>query len=435
LSDLFNASVSNDPIDAVTLARRVRGGDGLSLRVVGDGLVELFALPRVGDLVIGRGAEADVRIDDASISRKHALLSLGRRVRIKDLGSANGTRVGDRTAEAGEWLDVAPGEVIDLGSVMLILMRGDAAEPAASESAPVLPIERVERLLERVAPGDISVLIQGETGVGKEVFVERLHARSRRADKPLLRLNCGGFTESLLDSELFGYEKGSFTGADRAKPGLLENADGGSVFLDEIGELPLGLQARLLRVLQDRKVQRVGALEPRAIDVRFLSATNRDLRAEIAAGRFRQDLYYRLNGVTIEIPPLRQRVAEIAGLARAFLAAATDRPLRLSRDAIARLERHDWPGNIRELKNVIERAALLAPGDEIDVEHLSIAEPAAAPSAGSLHADIDALEKQRVLEALEASGGNQTRAAQRLGISRGTLLSRLKQYGVRRPRS
>src|SRR5262249_44751342 len=276
-------------------------------------------------------------------------------------------------------------------------------------------------LLERVAPGDISVLIQGETGVGKEVFVERLHARSRRADKPLLRLNCGGFTESLLHSEPFGHEKGSFTGADRAKPGLLENADGGSVFLDEIGELPLGLQARLLRVLQDRKVQRVGALEPRAIDVRFLSATNRDLLGEIAAGRFRQDLYYRLAGVTIEIPPLRERVAEIAGLAREFLAGAAARPLHLTTQAIAQLERDTWPGNIRELKNVIERAALLAPGDAVDIEHLSLAGPG-APATGSLHADVDALERKRVLEALEACGGNQTRAAQRLGISRGTLL-------------
>src|SRR5215470_6762351 len=151
--------VSNEPVDAVTLARKVRGGDGLSLRVVGEGLVELFALPAVGDLVIGRGSEADLRIDDASISRKHALLSLGRRIRIKDLGSANGTRVGDRAAEAGAWLDVAPGEVIDLGSVMLILMRGDAAEPPAGEPAPARgAMERAERLLERVAPGDISVL-------------------------------------------------------------------------------------------------------------------------------------------------------------------------------------------------------------------------------------------------------------------------------------
>src|SRR5258706_3467742 len=176
--------------------------------------------------------------------------------------------------------------------------------PPASDA-----LQLAERLLERVAAGDIAVLLQGETGVGKEVFAERLHERSPRAKQPLLRLNCGGFTESLLDSELFGHEKGAFTGADRTKLGLLENANGGSVFLDEVGELPLALQARLLRVLQDKKVQRIGALEPRAIDVRFISATHRDLAAEVAAGRFRQDLYYRLNGVAIYIPPLRERSA------------------------------------------------------------------------------------------------------------------------------
>jgi two-component system, NtrC family, response regulator AtoC len=442
--------VSSDipPPDAITLARPIRGGEGLALRVVGEGLVDLFALPRVGEVVIGRGAEADIRIDDASISRKHALLSIGPKVRIKDLASANGTRVADRALDAGEWAELSPGEVIDLGSVMLILMRGTAegAQAAAPQGASgagggASAMARAERLLERIAPGDISVLIQGETGVGKEVFAERLHAKSRRAQKSLLRLNCGGFTETLLDSELFGHEKGSFTGADKAKPGLLELADGGSVFLDEIGELPLGLQARLLRVLQDKKVQRVGALEPRAIDVRFISATNRDLAAEVTAGRFRQDLYYRLNGVTLVIPPLRERVAEIAGLARQFLAEAGARTggqhqQRLSRTALARLEAHSWPGNIRELRNVIERAALICPDEEIGEEHLQLAEPAErASGAGSLHADVESLERKRILEALEACGGNQTRAAQKLGISRGTLLSRLKQYGITRPRS
>jgi two-component system, NtrC family, response regulator AtoC len=457
--------VSNSaPPDAVTLARQVRGGEGLALRVVGEGLVDLFALPATGDVVIGRGAEADVRIDDASISRKHALLSLGPRVRIKDLGSANGTRVADRALDPGEWADVAPGEVVDLGSVMLILMRrggeaaavvaagagvggvGAAGAPRGAADGGGGAMARAERLLERVAPGDIAVLIQGETGVGKEVLAERLHAKSKRAKHPLLRLNCGGFTESLLDSELFGHEKGSFTGADKAKPGLLESAHGGSVFLDEIGELPLGLQARLLRVLQDKKVQRVGALEPRAIDVRFISATNRDLTNEVAAGRFRQDLFYRLNGVTIWIPPLRERQGEIAALARQFLAEAaaqTGRPLELSRAALARIEQHAWPGNIRELRNVIERAALIA-DDEIGEEHLQLgpgprgqaaAAADAAASSGSLHADVESLERRRIVEALEACGGNQTRAAQKLGISRGTLLSRLKQYGITRPRS
>jgi two-component system response regulator AtoC len=429
-------SSSDVPPDAVTMARPVRGGDGLALRVVGENLLDLFALPKAGDIVIGRGVEADIRIDDASISRKHAMLSIGPRIRIKDLGSANGTRVASRSLEASEWAEVTAGEVIDLGSVMLILMRGSEEQSSAPDDKAAPAIERAQRLLERVAPGDIAVLLTGETGVGKEVFAERLHAKSKRAGKPLLRLNCGGFTETLLDSELFGHEKGSFTGADKAKPGLLENADGGSVFLDEIGELPLGMQARLLRVLQDKKVQRVGALEPRAIDVRFMSATNRDLSQEVTAGRFRQDLYYRLNGVTIWIPPLRERIAEIAPFAKQFLAEANP-ALKIARGTLARLENHDWPGNIRELRNVIERAALIAHGDEITEEDLQLAPAAveAPSSSGSLHADVDALEKRRILAALEACGGNQTRAAQKLGISRGTLVSRLKQYGITRPRS
>jgi two-component system, NtrC family, response regulator AtoC len=418
-----------EPPDAATLEHRVRGGDGMALRVVGENLVDLFALPKAGDVVIGRGVEADIRIDDPSISRKHALLSIGPRVRIKDLGSANGTRVADRALEPGQLADVSPGEVIDLGSVMLIVMRGEAQAPAPATADGAMA--RADRLLDRIAPGEISVLIQGETGVGKEVFAERLHAKSRRADKPLLRLNCGGFSETLLDSELFGHEKGAFTGADKAKPGLLENADGGSVFLDEIGELPLALQARLLRVLQDRKVQRVGALAPRTIDVRFISATNRDLTAEVASGRFRQDLYYRLNGVTLWIPPLRERRGEIAALARRFLADVAPAH-KLPPAAIARLEAHAWPGNIRELKNVIERAALLSEG-EVSEEHLQLAPGEQAPP--SLHADVESLEKRRILEALDEFGGNQTRAAAKLGIARGTLLARMKQFGIRRPRS
>src|SRR5688572_29327256 len=311
LNELSNAAVSGKTGDVTLPAKR---GRGFALRVVGERVVDLVPLPMVGNLVIGRGTEADVRIDEASISRKHAVLSLGPKLRIKDLGSANGTRVGARVVGADAWVEVAPGEVIDLGEVMLIVMRGADDAPVATRTQADGAMARAEKLVDRVAPADIAVLIQGETGVGKEVFAERLHAKSKRSTKPLLRLNCGGFTETLLDSELFGHEKGAFTGADKAKPGLLENADGGSVFLDEIGELPLGLQARLLRVLQDKKVQRIGALEPKAIDVRFISATNRDLSAEVTAGRFRQDLYYRLNGVTIWIPPLRERTNEIAPL-------------------------------------------------------------------------------------------------------------------------
>jgi two-component system, NtrC family, response regulator AtoC len=441
LSELSNAEVSNPrgPSEIATLPATRRPGDGLSLRIVSEHGVQVVPLPAVGDLVIGRGAEADLRVDDGSISRRHAVLSIGPIVRIQDLASANGVRVADRALGKDEWAELVPGTVIDLGSVMLILMRGDGRQSQEVSGAGAQDaMTRAEQLIDRVAPGEIAILIQGETGVGKEVVAERIHAKSKRANKPLLRLNCGGFTETLLDSELFGHEKGAFTGADKAKPGLLENAHGGTVFLDEIGELPMSLQARLLRVLQDKKVQRIGALEPRAIDVRFLSATNRDLTAEVSAGRFRQDLYYRLDGVTIWIPPLRERIGEIRSLTATFLAEASKqrgRPLHLSRDAQNRLEQHPWPGNIRELRNVIERAALLSHGDEITVEHLRLQQaPDAASGSGSLKSDVESLERRRILEALESCGGNQTRAAEKLGISRGTLLTRLKQYGITRPR-
>jgi len=344
---------------------------------------------------------------------------------------------------------------------------------------------QIDKLVERIAAGDISVLILGETGVGKEVLSERIHRLSPRARAPFLRLNCAALSESLLESELFGHVKGSFTGATQAKPGLLETASGGTVFLDEIGELPMTVQVKLLRVLEDRKVMRVGGIKPTRIDVRFVAATNRDVETEVARGRFRQDLYFRLAGITLTIPPLRERVDEIAGLARLFLDQASGNlgrtePLRLSRDALRLLEGYAWPGNIRELRNMIERAALLCVGDAITPEHLpvekmqaphgfrSVVEPTTMPEtarsatsgppppvppattptapgppptaipaadrAAALEREMWQLERDRIVAALEACAGNQTRAAERLSISRRTLLKRLDQYDIPRPR-
>src|SRR5262245_10459913 len=262
-------------------------------------------------------------------------------------------------------------------------LRGhDAAPPIAGVIVEDPRMRRVYGLANSAARGAISILIVGETGVGKDVMATQIHRLSPRAKAPFVTLNCAAISESLLESELFGHEKGAFTGATDAKAGLLEMAPGGTVFLDEIAEMPAKLQAKLLRVLETREIQRVGSVKTRAIDVRFVAATNRDLEADIAEGKFRRDLYYRLNGITLHIPPLRERRAEILPLVRSFLARfareAGDRPAPdISPDAGRLLENYPWPGNVREVRNVVERALLLCEGSEITPEHLPIESMAA----------------------------------------------------------
>jgi hypothetical protein len=303
--------------------------------------------------------------------------------------------------------------------------------------AAVGPLRGVLALADRIAVGDISVLIVGETGVGKELIAERVHARSRRAAHRLVKLNCAAIPEHLLESELFGHERGAFTGASATKVGLLELADGGSVFLDEIGELSLTTQAKLLRVIEQREILRVGALQPRAIDVRFLAATHRDLEAGIAAGTFREDLYFRIAGATLPVPALRERVDEIVPLAEGF-AARTAAELgwaapRLEPAAQALLRAYRWPGNVRELRNVIERATLLCDG-AIDVAHLPGDRMSRPPPAAQARVAGDAPERRAIADALAGTGGNQTEAAKRLGISRRTLTNKLNVHGFVRPR-
>ena len=251
----------------------------------------------------------------------------------------------------------------------------------------------------------------------------------------MVRLNCAALSETLLESELFGYEKGAFTGANTTKVGLLESADGGTVFLDEIGEIPMATQVKLLRVIDQREVQRVGAVVPRAIDVRFVAATHRDLHAEIAAGRFRQDLYFRLNGMTITIPPLRERLGELDALIARFVERAAGRNVDITAGARSKLYDHCWPGNIRELRNVVERAVLLAGDDAIDVEHVIIdGSRAVVTDPGVLQPIRATPERESILAALGRAAGNQKVAAELLGISRRTLLNKLDVYAIARPR-
>jgi two-component system, NtrC family, response regulator AtoC len=583
------------------------GGDKLQLIVSVEGAFTTHRLPSSGAVTIGRAPGNFVRIEHPSISRSHAVLQVGAAVRVLDLESSNGTRIAGHRIEPNTPVDVAAGDALELGAVMVMIQRVAAALPPrrvlshdyfearveeecarrarsggafavvrinASIDVPrgeieeafqetlrahdvlalyapneyeflvdatpehaaevvgrlkarlaedgisvrsgvacypsdgatagaliacangavrgsiVAPaVEDVEdgaesamdglrRLVERIAASTISVLILGETGVGKEVLAETVHRLSPRASRTFLRLNCAALSETLLESELFGHERGAFTGAHAQKRGLLETADGGTVFLDEVGELPMTTQVKLLRVIEERKVMRVGGLHAKDVDVRFVAATNRDLEAEVARGAFRQDLFFRLNGVTVVVPPLRERPAEIEKLAHLFLAQSSrDRPHtpELSPDAIAQLLKYSWPGNIREFRNVIERAVLLSGAGPITSRHLplekmtgtiaarplrhpqsgtvaTLAPPApvahgpenatdawpafreAPPTMNNLKVELEAVERQRILDALERCAWNQTKAAQMLGIARGTLVSRLDQYGIARPR-
>jgi transcriptional regulator with PAS, ATPase and Fis domain len=276
--------------------------------------------------------------------------------------------------------------------------------------------------------------------VGKDVLAERIHRGSPRASGPLLRLNCAALSPALLASELFGHEKGAFTGATCAQPGLLQSAGGGTVFFDEVGELPLELQTKLLLVLERREVLPVGAVRPRPIDVRFISATNRRLLQAVDAGAFRRDLYYRLNGVALEVPPLRVRTSEIDGLAARFAheaARSIGRPApAIDDDALAALRAYAWPGNIRELRSVIERAVLLGPEGAIGLASVapmlasaSRPEDQAAPASAA----VEPTEEQEIMDTLAECGGNQSRAAKLLGISRNTLIARIEKYGLARP--
>jgi len=568
------------------------------LVVVGEGTSHTYTLPASGEVLIGRAAGSTVVIDDPSISRRHAVLHVGRTIRIEDVGSANGTFMGEQRIEPHSPQDFYPGDACEVGAFTLFVqlppgaperlrrvlphgyfearLEAECARTARTGStlavgrlhvsstvvsskvqeilaselraeecaasygpgeyefllvdttvdcatdvatsliqrltaesggeAPKIGVavypkdghtpelliananeklrggspsrdtgrmasrvivasaatQRLHRLLERVAPSSISVLILGETGVGKEVTAETIHRLSKRSSAPFVRLNCAALSETLIESELFGHEKGAFTGAVKAKPGLLETAEGGTVFLDEVGELPMSMQVKLLRVLEERMVLRVGALKPTAIDVRIVSATNRDLEREIQVGKYRQDLFFRLNGITIDVPPLRDRIEELAQLAGLFIEQICRQDDRtrvpsIAPDAMQHLVQYRWPGNIRELKNIMERAVLLSGGDTITGDHLPLekmapestthSRPMAAvtvprgfpPKAitdaqGSLLTDMQRYERERVIKALEECGGNQTQAAKKLGIARRTLIKRLDRYNVPRPR-
>ncbi|HWO56909.1 MAG TPA: sigma-54 dependent transcriptional regulator [bacterium] len=305
------------------------------------------------------------------------------------------------------------------------------AETLVGDSA---PMREMRRLIELVAPRDATVLILGESGTGKELVARALHDASPRANGQFVATNCAALTETLLESELFGHEKGAFTGAYKQRIGRFELADKGTLFLDEIGEVSPGFQSKLLRALEQREIVRVGSATPIKVDARVIVATNKDLARQVAEGRFREDLYFRLNVFPIHVPPLRERLDDIEALALHFLRLQGYQKPRLARAVVDRLRQHSWPGNVRELKNVIERAVILANGGPLAVEHLG---PLTSPR---VHHDpslampaehgLEDVEKRLVEEALKASGGNKSEAARRLKITRRVLYAKLRRYGL-----
>ena len=300
-------------------------------------------------------------------------------------------------------------------------------------------LSRAVGLAERVAVTDSTVLLRGESGTGKDLFARAIHFSSRRAAGPWVKVNCGALPENLLESELFGHEKGAFTGAVRQKRGRFEDADHGTLFLDEIGELPLALQVKLLQVIEEKTFLRVGGNQPVTVDVRIIAATNRDLEAMVRERQFREDLFFRLNVFPISLPPLRDRPGDVAALVRFFFerhGASADRVLP---EAMRELERYRFPGNVRELENTLERALILAGSDPIGPEHLSFARPEMMNSESWVPRippdgiSLEALERDLILQAIDLARGNKSQAARLLGLTRRTLYSRMEKHGLRRP--
>lgn len=289
------------------------------------------------------------------------------------------------------------------------------------------PLRALLSTIERVARSQATVLITGESGSGKELIARAVHHFSLRSHKPWVDLSCAALPEHLMESELFGHERGAFSGADASKPGLFEMANGGTIFLDEIGELDPRMQVKLLRVLDSVPYYRLGGIKKVSVDVRIVAATNQNLEQAVSEGRFRGDLYHRLAQFTLSVPPLRERVNDIAPLARHFLA-QHDRSLTISPSAIALLEAQAWPGNIRELRNVITKAAVLAQTKEISAADLPITVSSGGIPESAAATNLESIEKRAILKALDASRGHQQRAAAQLGISRRTLNRKLKLY-------
>jgi DNA-binding NtrC family response regulator len=393
-------------------------------------------------VLIGTLAENDLVLTDLTVSRRHAVVEeKADGYVIRDLDSTNGTFLdGVRVREAY----LMPGSVIRLGQTEISfspleerieILKSDSdrfGELIGSSSS----MQEVYGILERIAPTDVTVLLEGETGTGKELAARAIHSHSRRSIGPFVVFDCGAVAPNLIESELFGHEKGAFTDAVKSRQGAFELADGGTIFLDEIGELSLDLQPKLLRALDQRETKRVGADKPVTVNVRVISATNKDLEREVKAERFREDLYYRLSVVRVYMPPLRKRKEDIETIAEHLLTGISSEINKkitgLSPEAAAALTAYSWPGNVRELKNVLGRAAALCDGKRIEAKDLFLSQgKKTATLEGLSGKTLEEIEKAAIHATLKSVSGNKTEAAKMLGIAYSTLYEKMKKYGMR----
>ena len=409
------------------------------------------------------GRHGDIVLREPSVSRDHAVLIWNGDVwKVTDVGSRNGTFVNGISVQRKF---IVPGDVVKFGRVSLRLVdpenegAGDDAETcvptmllSADPSVAATTGEGAQALIgrsdalkcamqiaARAAKSDATVLLYGESGTGKELFAKLVWEESERAGKKFLPVHSGAIEPSLLASALFGHEKGAFTGADRQKKGLFEEADGGTIFLDEIGEINAETQVKLLRVLQEGEFMRVGGTEPIKVDVRVICATNRDLKKAVKEGRFREDLYYRLNVIQIQLPPLRERPGDIDDLVKHYVKQLGGPFKTVSEEAMALLVKYNWPGNVRELRNVVERMVVLSLRDELGVDDLpeeikscraDAAEGTGDTAGAAQPTTLDEMEKQLIERTLAKCNGNKKMAADAMGISRSTFYEKLKRYGI-----
>jgi DNA-binding NtrC family response regulator len=427
---------------------QVRGGadaeraPAARLRVRSGGRERTVPVTSAG-VVVGKDPTCDAPVDDAFVSARHLRIEpRGGRWHLVDLGSTNGTFIsGARVASA----ELPLGLPVALGDAEIVLEPREAPEPARAEAFEGMitrdpGMRQVFELVERVGPSDAAVAILGETGTGKELVARALHARSGRRDAPFIPVNCSAIAETLIESELFGHEKGAFSGAERMRKGAFEEADRGTIFLDEIGELPLDLQPKLLRVLELGEVKRVGASRPITVSVRIVAATHRDLRAAVRAGKFREDLYYRLCVVPITVPPLRQRRGDVRALAETFLARAAPRGLavRFAPEALAKLEGYDWPGNVRQLRNVVQRALLFrGEGLAIPAAAVTFEDTRAAPGVpgddDTLYVrglTLEEIEREVIRLSLRRNRGKRAAVVKELKIAKSTVMKRIGQWAL-----